>query len=158
MVSTRTGSLSLATSADTSSVFKSSNNSEVAIKVGTEEVTYGKLFDGSEGQIFEAEKKVFDLKMEKVKDFILNKLIATEAKKKNISNQDFINKFVVTGGGATKREIDEFVKSRNLPLDSITDDMRERIKKYLDEESKAKKMETWLAQQTKNNPTTLPII
>ncbi len=136
-------------------VFKSSGeqvNKGIAAKVAGEEVSYQRLYQGIENEIFEAEMKVYELKMNRLKAIMLETFMKNDPNKKGLSNDEYLEKYISKDFKPSQKEIDEFIKNRGIPEDSVNDKMKERIVNFLSMENKKKDVDAWINKKTKSNP------
>ncbi len=133
-------------------LFKAPVKEGVAAKAGEIEVSNAELADGIESEVFEAETKVFDIKFGKLKSVLLQKLMDKDDRKKGLSNDEFLEKYITKSVNISEKEIDAFIKDQNIPAEHINPQVREKIKGYLQMERKKEAVDKWLAEQTKKSP------
>ena len=133
-------------------LFKPAAKEGVAAKVGDLEITNAELQDGIESELFEAESKVFEIKFNKLKSLLLQKFMDKDPRKKGISNDEFLEKYIAKDVVISEKEIDAFVKDQNIPAEHINPQVREKIKNYLEMERKKEAVDKWIAEQTKKSP------
>ncbi|EQC51642.1 DsbA family protein [Bacteriovorax sp. DB6_IX] len=131
-------------------IFKKAPSKNAIAKVSGTVLTEGEVFKGIESEIYEAEKKVFDLKMAKIKSTLLQKYIDTHPSKKGLSNDEFLSKFIAKDVKITDKEINEFAKERKIP--QMNDELKKRIRAFLGETKKREAIENWLNQQMAKSP------
>lgn len=133
-------------------LFKPAAKQGVAAKVGDIEVTNTELEDGIESEIFEAESKVFEIKFNKLKSILMQRFMDKDPRKKGLSNDEFLDKYIVSGVIISEKEVDAFIKDQNIPAEHINPQVREKIKNYLGMERKKEAVDKWIAEQTKKTP------
>lgn len=133
-------------------LFKPAVKEGVAAKAGDIEVTNAELMDGIESEVFEHESKAFEVKFNKLRSVLLQKLVEKDPRKKGISNDEFLAKYVAKDVVISDKEIDAFIKDQNIPDEHINPQVREKIKNYLEIERKKEAVDKWLAEQTKKSP------
>jgi protein-disulfide isomerase len=133
-------------------LFKAPVKEGVAAKAGDIEVSNAELADGTESEVFEAETKVFEIKFGKLKSVLLQKLMDKDDRKKGLSNDEFLEKYITKSVSISEKEIDAFIKDQNIPAEHINPQVREKIKGYLEMERKKEAVDKWLAEQTKKSP------
>jgi len=133
-------------------LFKPAAKEGVAAKVGDMEITNAELQDGIESELFEAESKVFDIKFNRLKGILLQKYMDKDPRKKGLSNDEFLEKYIAKDVVISEKEIDAFVKDQNIPAEHINPQVREKIKNYLEMERKKEAVDKWIAEQTKKTP------
>lgn len=133
-------------------LFKPAPKEGLAAKVGDLEVTNAELQDGIESELFEAESKVFEIKFNRLKTLLLQKYMDKDSRKKGLSNDEFLEKYIAKDVVISDKEIDAFIKDQNIPAEHINPQVREKIKSYLEMERKKEAVDKWIAEQTKKNP------
>ncbi len=133
-------------------LFKPAVKEGVAAKLGDVEITNAELNDGIESELFEAESKVFEIKFNQLRQIILQKMMDKDSRKKNLSNDEFLDKYIASGVKISDKEIDAFIKDQNIPAEHINPQVREKIKNYLEMERKKEAVDKWVADQTKKSP------
>jgi protein-disulfide isomerase len=121
-------------------------------KAGPIEITQDELIDGMETEIFEAETKLFEIKFNRMKSLLLQRYIDKDSRKGNLSNDEFLNKFIAKDVNISEKEVDAFIKDQNIPSEHINPQVREKIKGFLGNERKKEAVDKWLAEQTKKTP------
>lgn len=133
-------------------LFKQAPKEGLAAKVGDMEITNAEVADGIESELFEAETKVFEIKFNRLKSILLQKMMDKDPRKKNLSNDEFLEKYIAKDVTISEKEVDAFIKDQNIPAEHINPQVREKIKNYLGMERKKEAVDSWLASQTKKSP------
>ena len=133
-------------------IYKASSSKADAFKFKGNTISNKELLEGIENEIYEHNKKIFDLKMGRVKAIILQRLIESDARKGDLTNDQFLEKYIAKDVKPSKSDIQDFVKKRGIPKQHINDQMKERIAKFLSSELKQRAIESWIAEQSKKNP------
>lgn len=133
-------------------LFKPAPKEGIAAKVGEMEISNAELSDGIESDLFEAESKVFEIKFNRLKSLLLQRIIDKDPRKKDMSNDEFLEKFIAKDVVISDKQIDAFIKDQNIPAEHINPQVREKIKNYLEMERKKEAVDSWLAEQTKKTP------
>ncbi|MGE3611734.1 MAG: DsbA family protein [Bacteriovoracaceae bacterium] len=133
-------------------LFKQSPKPGLAAKVGDLEITSKELEDGIESELYEAESKVFEIKFNHLKSLMLQKFMDKDSRKKGLSNDEFLEKYITKSVSISDKEIDAFIKDQNIPAEHINPQVREKIKNYLEMERKKEAVDKWLAEQTNKTP------
>lgn len=136
-------------------IFQPDPGNGVVAEIEGEKITEDQLFVGMEkAQLHQKEMELYDMKMNKLRAVILEKLIAKDDRKKDLSNDDFLEKYIAQGAEPSKSEIDNFIKERNIPKEQV-DQLMDRIKQYLSMEKKKESIEKWMAKKTQKTPITV---
>ena len=96
--------------------------------------------------------KVFDIKFGKLQALLLEKFMNQDPNKKGLSSDEFLNKYIAKDVKVTDVEIQRFIKERQIPKDQVNPEIRERIKQYLEVETKKLAVDKWIADKTKKTP------
>lgn len=132
--------------------FKPASRQGVVAKMGDTEITEQELVDGAEAEIYEAEQKLFEVKFNKLRSVIMQKLMDKDPNKKNLTNDEYMDKYIAGGVKVTDKDVDAFIKKQSIPQEHLNPMVREKIKNYLEMEKKKEAMDKWLAEQTKKTP------
>ncbi len=133
-------------------IFKPAPSPGAALKFMDKIVTEAELYKGAESDIFEAELKVYEIKMNKAQAYLMEKFMEADPRKKGLSNDEYLDKYIASTINISEKDVDKLITDRSIPREQINDQMRERIKKFLAMEKKKEFLEKWLAEQTKKHP------
>jgi protein-disulfide isomerase len=133
-------------------LFKPAAKEGLAAKVGDIEITNAELTDGIESELFEAESKVFEIKLNRLKTLLLQRYMDQDPRKKGLSNDEFLDKYIASEVKISEKEIEAFIKDQNIPAEHINPQVKEKIKGYLGMERKKEAVEKWLAEKTNKKP------
>lgn len=132
--------------------FKPATQNGVAAKMGSIEITEAELNDGIEAELYEAEQKLFEVKFNRLRTLVMQKLMDQDPNKKGLSNDEYLEKFIAKGVTVSEKDIDAFIKKQQIPQEHLNPMVREKIKGYLEMEKRKEATDKWLAQQTAKNP------
>jgi protein-disulfide isomerase len=122
-------------------------------KIGGEEITEEGLIGDDKLDFFDLKKREFELKMDRLNKLVIEKLIGAEAKKANMSLDDYIAKKVVGGDiKISDKDYNKFVAEKNIPQSQINPQIKERIMAYLQGQKKQEMIDGYVAKLTKANP------
>jgi protein-disulfide isomerase len=124
----------------------------IAAQIGDIKISEKELMAGLESDLYDIEKKKFDLKFNKLNSLILEKLMEKDPNKKGLSNDEYMDKFIVSKIKITEGEVTRFIKEKNIPKEQINPQIKERIKQYLMVEKKKGALDKWLATKTAKTP------
>lgn len=133
-------------------VFKPAPNNEIAAKMGEFEITNQKLTQGVESDLFEAKRKVYEIKMNRLQGLILEHLIENDPRKSGLSNDQFLERYILSDARVSDQEINEFITKRAIPSEHVNEELKDRIRQYIMMEKKKEMIDQWLAQQTASTP------
>ena len=133
-------------------IFKPAPSKELIASVGGEKIVEADFNKGIENDLYEAEMKVYEIKFARLQAMLLEKFMAKDPNKKNLSNDEFLNQVIAKSIKVSDADIEKFVKDRQIPKEQINPEIKERIKQFLEMEGKKGAVEKWLGEQTKTTP------
>lgn len=132
--------------------FKPASQDGVVAKMGDIVINEAELNDGIEAELYEAEQKLFEVKFNRLRTLVMQKLMDKDPNKKGLSNDEYLEKYIAKGVTVSDKDIDAFIKKQQIPQEHLNPMVREKIKGYLEMEKRKQATDTWLAQQTAKNP------
>ena len=132
-------------------IFKPAPRTGLVANVAGNEITEEETLKGIKGDIYQLEKKIYDLKYGNLKAIMLKELVKKNPKAKGLSDAAFLEKEVFSNIKPSKKQVDAFIKERNIPKDHVNDQLKERVKVFLMKDLKEKATDNWLAQQSQSN-------
>ncbi len=133
-------------------VFSSAPNQEAAFKYNGKTYTTKELVKGHENDVYELEKKLFELKMNRVRGMILKGLIQSDSRRGSLSEEQFVEKYIVSKVKVSNDEIQKFIKERKIPQQHINDQLKDRIQKYIIQGKRQELVDTWLDEKISKSP------
>jgi len=134
-------------------VTKAAPKAGVVAKIGDTLITEEELIGEDKMDFFELKKREYDLKMDRVNRLMTEKLLGAEAKKANLSLDEYINKKVIGGEiKISEPEIKKFIADKKIPEAQINDQIKERIKSYMQNEKRQNLVQARITQLTKSTP------
>lgn len=133
-------------------IFKPAPSREVIAKVGSDQILEKDFVKGIESDLYEAELKVYEIKMAKLQGMLLEYFMNKDSDKKNLSNDEFLDKKIAKNIKISDAEIEKFIKERQIPKDQINPEIKTRIVDYLTVEAKKNAVDKWIAEKTNKSP------
>jgi len=133
-------------------IFKPAPSKEVVASMGGQQILEKELVKGIESDLYEAELKVYEIKYAKLQSMLLEKFMNQDPDKKNLTNDEFLDKHIAKSLKITDAQVDAFIKERQIPKDQINPEIKARIVEYLTVESKKVAVDNWIAAKTKKTP------
>ena len=133
-------------------IFKAAPSQEVVASVGGDKILEKDFVKGIESDLYEAEMKVYEIKMAKLQSLLLEKFMNQDPDKKNLTNDQYLDQKIAKNVKVADAEIEKFIKDRQIPKDQINPEIKTRIVEYLSIEAKKSAVEKWIAEKTKKNP------
>lgn len=133
-------------------IFKPAPSKEVVASMGGQPILEKELVKGIESDLYEAELKVYEIKYAKLQSMLLEKFMNQDPDKKNLTNDEFLDKHIAKNVKITDAQVEAFIKERQIPKDQINPEIKARIVEYLTVESKKVAVDNWIAAKTKKTP------
>jgi protein-disulfide isomerase len=130
-------------------IVEAPKDANVVAVIGSKKVTKRELYKNIEVELFELEEKIFKLKMDRMKILMLEKFMKEHPGKKGLTNDQFLEKYITKDIKISEAEFNGFVKKRGIPETHLSDDIRARIEKFLEQEAKKSAIENWITQNSK---------
>ncbi len=131
-------------------IFKEAPSKKAVAKVNGKVIQEDEIFSDIRSEIYEARMKEYNLKMGTLKSYLLQSFIDNHPEKKNLTNDQFVEKFITSKLKISEKDINEFAKERKIP--QVTPDLKERIKKFLIDGKKREAIESWLDEKLAKSP------
>ena len=132
--------------------YKEATEDGVALKSGKITVSNEEVMKGIESELFEAQMKVFDIKFNKAKQVLIEKLIAADPKSKSMTRDQYFEKFIASKVKVTDKEINEFIEERKIPKDRVEGNVKAKIVQFLKMQKKEEAVKDWLGEKTDGKP------
>ncbi|MBY0415812.1 MAG: DsbA family protein [Bdellovibrionales bacterium] len=133
-------------------IFKPAPSKEVAASINGTPILEKDLVKGIESDLYEAEMKVYEIKFAKLQSMLLEKLMTQDPDKKNLTNDEFLDKHIAKNVKISDAEVEKFIKDRQIPKEQVNPEIKTRIVEYLSVEAKKVAVEKWITEKTKKNP------
>jgi protein-disulfide isomerase len=133
-------------------IFKEAPNKNAVAKFKDKVITHDELYGDIKHEIYDLEKKIFDLKMNKLKAILLKTMMESDPKYKGLTNDEYLNKYIAKNINISSKEIMAFAKERRIPDNQLNDQIKDRIKTFLMAQKKQKEVENWMNKQLSKNP------
>lgn len=134
-------------------VTKPAEKPGVLAKINGEEITEEALIGSERAEFFEIRKREYELRMMRLNELLVEKIIGKDAADAKMSQDDFIKKNITKGEiKISDKEYQSFVAEKKIPKEQITPDLKGRIEEYLMRQKKQDAIQAYLAKATKKNP------
>jgi len=134
-------------------VYKDSPRSGVVAKIGSEEITEEQLMGDEKLEFLDLKKREYELKMNQLNKLLSDKLIGAEAKKENMSIEEYTNKKIVKGElKVSDAEYNKFVADKHIPESQLNPQIKERIITFIQGSKKQEMVDDYIGNLTKNAP------
>lgn len=132
-------------------IFKAAPNTNAAAKINGTIITVDELTDGAENELYEAEMKVYELKMNRLKGLVLKKLMEADPAYKG-DNDKFLDEQIAKNIKVSEQDINAFAEERKIPKDNLNEQLKERIKQFLINDKKQQAVDEWIGKKTASAP------
>ena len=129
-------------------VFKPAPRTGIVANVTGKDISEQEMLQGIETQVYDLEKKLYDLKFHHLKALMIKKLIAQVPEAKGSSESEFLEKEVLGKVSPSQKQIDDFIKERKIPQKHLNEQLQKRIKSFLTGQLKEKAADQWLAKKS----------
>jgi protein-disulfide isomerase len=133
-------------------IYKAAPDNSTAASINGEKITVDQMNKGIEIDVYDAQMKLYDLKMGKLKALILEKFINADPRKKSLTNDQFLEKYIASTVKVSEKDVQDFVVKRKIPKQHLDDNMKGRIKKFLAVELKREAIDNWVSQKSIKSP------
>jgi len=134
-------------------ITKDAPRAGVLAKIGDEEITEEALVGEDKLDFHDLKKREYELRMERLNQLIVEKLVGAEAKKANISLDDYIAKNITKGEiKISDKEFQKFVADKKIPESQINPQIKERINAFLQTQKRQEMIQAYVAKLTKSSP------
>ena len=133
-------------------IFKEAPNKNAVAKYKGTVITHDELFSDIKHDVYDLEKKIYELKMNKLKAILLKKMMESDPKYKGLTNDEYLNKYIAKNIKISEKEIQAFAKERRIPENQMNAQIKDRIKTFLSAQKKQKEVENWMNKALEKNP------
>ncbi|WP_444997634.1 DsbA family protein [Aliikangiella sp. IMCC44359] len=135
--------------------FDVQGNSSVAASINGDVITYKEIDKANKIAIYEAEKKLYELRMGKLKEILIPKLIQLDPLSKNMDENEYITQHIVKAADISEEQVLEFAKKQKIPDDKINEELKQRIRQYLNGQKITQRLNIWFNEQIKKHKVTI---
>lgn len=132
-------------------IFKPAPNKDAAVKINGKVLSVSDVNESVESELYEAEMKVYEIKMNRIRSLVLKTFMEADPKFKG-DNDKFLNEVIAKTVKVSDKDVDKFAKERGITKDRLNGPMKERIKAFLANEKKQEAIDKWMAAKTAKNP------
>ncbi len=134
-------------------IHKEAPKAGLLAKIGGEEITEEMLIGDAKLDFFELEKRRYELRMDRLNNLMVDRLVGAEAKKAGISLDEFTSKKITHGEiKVSDKDYKKFVADKHIPEAQINAQIKERINTYLQTMKKQEMVSEYVAKLTKASP------
>ena len=123
----------------------------IAASINGEKIPMNLLNKGNELDIFEAEKTLYNLRMNNLRSLLISKLIKLDPKSKGLDEDAYISQYVAKPIPVNDQMVDTFIRQRQYPANKINTNLKEQVRRFLTSQQISQQVDWWFqAQQAKH--------
>lgn len=126
------------------------DNSAAAI-IDNQIITKQQLHDSIASQIYDAEMKVYQLKLNQLNNMLLQRLIQAHPFSQGMNPQDFLDKYVIKDKSVSEIEVNALLKKNRIPAEKINPELRAKATEYIKSEKSRVQIANWFSIQSKEH-------
>jgi protein-disulfide isomerase len=123
------------------------NGNGIVASAGDITITEKELLLGIESDLYNAEKKIFEIKFNRLKALLIEKVMALDPKKKGMTNDEYLEKIIASTIKISDKEIKAFIKEKNIPKAHVNEQIKVRITEFLKVQKKKDAVDGWLGKK-----------
>ncbi len=132
--------------------FKAPTKAGIVAEVGDFKVTDADLSKGIEDMLKKADQKLFLTKLNRIRAFIIEHFMSLDPRKKDLNNDEYLEKYIVKGSKVSSREISEFAKKQQISNEALSKGgMKDKVKQFLLVQKKREKIDKWMQKLSKKH-------
>lgn len=131
--------------------FRKNVGDGIAAKMAGITITEKELFGEIELELYRKELEIYDIKFNRMKAMMFEKLIKADPKHKGMTNDQYLVKYIYKNNKISEKDINAFIKKNKVPVKRLNPQIKERIKMIIGNERKKLAMESWIAVKTKKS-------
>ena len=128
----------------------SADNRAAAI-IGEQIITYQQIEDPIASDIYDAELKLYQLKLNQLRNQILMRLIEKSPLSKGLSSDAFVQKYVTRSKPISDIEVDQFILEKRIPAEKVNLELRANAKQYMAQQRATAAMKQWIQDEGKKH-------
>jgi len=132
--------------------------SDVVAMVDSKAITYQVLDQTIADKIYQAQKKIYDLRLSQLNNTLLLRFIGQDPYSQGMSPQVFLNEFVIKDNSVSQKDVTLFIKANKIPQEKINDDLKKEVHQYLVSEIERKAVSKWFKQQSKKHGVVINLV
>ncbi len=138
--------LALATVSQSSHAQK---DSRAAAVLGNEMITYQDIISPIANEIYQAERDIYELKLNQLKSQLLARLIQRDPRSKGLSTEIFVQKYITKSPSVSDQQVERFIAERQVPANRITPDFKQKVKTFMLQQQQATAINQWIESEGK---------
>jgi len=128
------------------SIVSAADNNIVAVFNG-EAITMQQIRDSNATEIFEAEKKLYDLQYAALRSLLIDKIIALDPRAKGLNAEKFLSTYVVSPKPVSDEAVAQFIIERHIPKERVNANLKEQVRQYMTQQQIVTQVDAWLDKQ-----------
>lgn len=140
-----------------SQVVSAKQDNRAAAILGDEIITYQEITSPIAGEIYEAEREIYELKLNQLKSQILARLIERDPLSQGVSTEIFVQKYITKNPSVSDLEVDRFIAQRRVPANRINPEFKQKVKSFMLQQLRATAINQWIEREGKKHGLTINI-
>jgi protein-disulfide isomerase len=129
----------------------SKGDSRAAAIIDNQIITHQQIIDPIVDKLYEAERKIYDLKFAQLRSQLLQRFVAKHPQSKGMSPDQFIQTHIIKNPSATDLEVDQFIVAKRIPSEKINPQLKAQVKDYIIKDKTRRRISNWLDQQSEEH-------
>ncbi len=121
-------------------------------------ITNQQINDAIADKLYQAEMKVYEVKVNQLNNMLLTRLIASHPLNQGMEPQDFLDKHVIKKQTVSVSEIGKFIKSKRIPAEQVNAELKAKVVEYIQKEKARIDVSKWFAIQRKEHDVVIHLI
>jgi len=123
--------------------------SSIVANINGENIQLASLSKGNALEIYEAEKSLYDLRMNNLRNILIGKLIRLDPKSQGLNDQTYISQYIARPSPVSDAQVDAFIVQRRIDKKKINTNLKEQVKIYLIKQQIAFQVDQWFKRESK---------
>ncbi len=141
-----------------SQVVSAKQDNRAAAILGDEIITYQEITSPIAGEIYEAEREIYELKLNQLKSQILARLIERDPLSQGVSTEIFVQKYITKNPSVSDLEVDRFIAQRRVPANRINPEFKQKVKSFMLQQKRATAINQWIEKEGKKYGLTINLL
>jgi len=118
---------------------------------GDQIITHQQVIDPIASELYEAEKKLYELKINQLKTQLLTRLISKNPLSKGLSADAFVQKYITKNPKVSDVEIEQFILANRIPKEKVDVAFKGKVRSFMLQQKNASAITSWLDSEGKKH-------
>lgn len=133
-------------------------DSQAAAIIDNQIITKDQLHSEIEQELYEAELKIYEIKLNQINNMLLQRLIDSHPFSGGLQAQEFLDKYVIKDSTVSSQDIEAFIKTNRIPAEKINSEFKDKITQYIKSEKARVYVSNWFAIQSKEHGVVINLV